>query len=183
MARPAGNLLDLLELLQSRPVAPGPEIAARLGVDRRTVRRYVAALQELGIPVEGERGAGGGYRLRPGFRLPPLMLDDDEAASVVLGLAAARRLGLGDPAQLDGALAKLSRVLPPRLQRRVEALDATLGFTIRPADPALVGGMRLLDLAAAVHRRRRLAFAYASFAGETSVRVVSPYGLVAHAGR
>jgi predicted DNA-binding transcriptional regulator YafY len=86
------RLLELLELLQARPLTTGREIADRLAVDRRTVRRYIAALQELGIPVEGERGVGGGYRVRPGFRLPPLMLNDDEAIVVVLGLAAARRL-------------------------------------------------------------------------------------------
>ena len=113
MLATTARLLELLEMLQERPVTTGGEIAGRLAVDRRTVRRYVAALQALGIPVEGERGAGGGYRLRPGYRLPPLMLTDDEAVAAVLGLSAARRLGLDIAADgADRALAKIHRVLP-----------------------------------------------------------------------
>ena len=76
MASPTSRLLELLELLQTRPLTTGREIADRLGVDGRTVRRYIDVLQELGIPVEGQRGVGGGYRIRPGYRLPPLMLAD-----------------------------------------------------------------------------------------------------------
>src|SRR3954470_19923544 len=127
MATPASRLLEVLELLQSRPVMTGAEIADRLGVDRRTVRRYVESLHELGIPVEGQRGVGGGYRLRPGYRLPPLMLTDDEAVAVVLGLVAARRLGLSTatPA-VDTALAKIERVLPAGLRDRTQAVRETL---------------------------------------------------------
>jgi predicted DNA-binding transcriptional regulator YafY len=177
-----GKLLELLDLLQSRPLATGREAAERLGVDRRTVRRYVAALQELGIPVEGDRGVGGGYRLRPGFRLPPLMLDDSEAAVVAVGLAAARRLGLGDAADVDAALAKIRRVLPAALRGRVEALDHVLGFTVT-GDAAQVPGERLMALADAVHRRRRIRFSYRSRDGERTERDVSPHGLVVHGGR
>ena len=101
MASPTSRLLELLELLQAKPLVTGRDLGDRLGVDRRTVRRDVATLQRLGIPVEGERGVGGGYRLRPGYRLPPLMLTEDEATSVVLGLTAARRLALGDPDGTD----------------------------------------------------------------------------------
>src|ERR1043166_6657567 len=115
MPTPASRLLELLELLQTQPVATGREIADRLQVDRRTVRRYVAALQELGIPVEGARGVGGGYGLRAGFRLPPLMLGDDEAIAIVLGLIAARRQGLGSG---GGGRAKVRRGLPGGLRRR-----------------------------------------------------------------
>src|SRR5689334_11813220 len=104
------RLLELLEVLQTKPLVTGRELGDRLGVDRRTVRRDVAALQRLGIPVEGERGVGGGYRLRPGYRLPPLMLTEDEATAVVLGLTAARRLALGDADGADGALSKIHRV-------------------------------------------------------------------------
>ena len=99
MATPTGRLLELLELLQTQTVATGPEIATRLDIDRRTVRRYVSALQDLGIPIEGQRGVGGGYRIRPGYRLPPLMLDDDEAVVVALGVVAAGRLGLAGSAE------------------------------------------------------------------------------------
>lgn len=94
MEHPVSRILALLELLQARPGLTGAEIAERLDVDVRTVRRYAARLAELGIPVRAERGRYGGYRLLPGYRLPPLMLTGDEAASVVLGLLAGRRSGL-----------------------------------------------------------------------------------------
>ena len=97
MLTPTARLLELLELLQAQPLITGREIADHLGIDRRTARRYVAALQDLGIPIEGQRGVGGGYRIRPGFRLPPLMLTDDEAVVVALGTLAAGRLGLSGP--------------------------------------------------------------------------------------
>jgi predicted DNA-binding transcriptional regulator YafY len=116
------RLLALLETLQAQPFATGRELADRLEVDVRTLRRYIAALQELGIPIEGQRGAGGGYRMRPGYRLPPLMLSDDEAVVVALGLVAAQRLGLDtESAAAGGALAKIrSRRRPasPRPPRR-----------------------------------------------------------------
>jgi predicted DNA-binding transcriptional regulator YafY len=184
MASPTSRLLELLEALQSRPVATGAELADRLGVDARTVRRYVVALQDLGIPVEGQRGSGGGYRLRPGYRLPPLMLTGDEAVVVVLGLVAARRLGLDtESAAADEALAKIFRVLPTELRRRSEALEHALGFTGEAAGGAPVAGEDVLLLADAIRRRRRVRAGYTSFAGERSRRELSPYGLVVHAGR
>jgi predicted DNA-binding transcriptional regulator YafY len=183
MASPTSRLLELLELLQTRPLVTGREIADVLEVDRRTVRRHVATLQELGIPVEGERGVGGGYRLRPGFRLPPLMLTDEEAIAIVLGLTAARRLGFGDPDGAAGALTKIHRVLPDVLRRRVEALEATLAFTTRSRAGEPPAGETALVLADAIRRRRRVSVAYRSFAGDESERVLSPYGLVVHGGR
>lgn len=181
---PTSRLLELLELLQARPVATGSELAGRLGVNRRTVRRYVAALQDLGIPVEGQRGSGGGYRLRPGYRLPPLMLSGDEAVVVVLGLTAARRLGLDtESPAADEALAKVFRVLPAELRRRAEALERALGFTAETTGAAPVAGADVLLLADAVRRRRRVRARYRSFAGEVSLRELSPHGLVVHAGR
>ena len=179
MLEPSARLLDLLELLQARPLITGREIADRLEIDRRTVRRYVAALQELGIPVEGQRGVGGGYRMRPGFRLPPLMLTEDDAVAVVLGLLAARRLG----ADVEDALAKIHRVLPNTLRRRVEALEATLAFTEAPPRAAPVRGDAALRLAEAIRRRRRLRTRYRTFSGEESERELSPHGLVVHSGR
>ena len=183
MASPTSRLLELLELLQARPLTTGREIADRLGVDARTARRYIEVLQELGIPVEGQRGVGGGYRIRPGYRLPPLMLGDEEAVVVVLGLLATRGSAPdGTPDAVDGALAKINRVLPSTLRRQVEALEETLGFTstrgAAPADAAAV-----LLLADAIRRRRRLHTAYRTFAGEESERELSPLGLVVHAGR
>jgi predicted DNA-binding transcriptional regulator YafY len=185
MSRPATRLLELLELLQDRGSVSGPEIAARLEVDLRTVRRYVTKLEELGIPVQATRGRAGGYRLRPGFRLPPLMLTDDEASAVVLGLLAARRDGLttAEPA-VDSALAKLRRVLPEELRERVRALERALGFTRpAPASPAPPRTATVLALADAIGRQRRVEIAYESGAGERSTRQLDPYGLVFHNGR
>ena len=181
---PTARLLELLELLQAQPLITGREIADRLGVDRRTARRYVAALQDLGIPIEGQRGVGGGYRIRPGYRLPPLMLTDDEAVVVALGTLAAGRLGLSGSAEsVDGALAKIHRVLPDGLRRRVEALEETLDFTASGRGAAPVGGETLLLLAESIRRRRRLHMAYRSYAGEETRRELSPFGLVVHTGR
>jgi predicted DNA-binding transcriptional regulator YafY len=183
MATSTSRLLELLELLQGRPLVTGRELGDRLGVDRRTVRRDVATLQRLGIPVEGERGVGGGYRLRPGYRLPPLMLTEDEATAVVLGLTAARRLALGDAEGTDGALAKIHRVLPDALRRRVEALEASLAFTGAAIAGEPPAGETVLLLADAIRRSRRVQAQYRSFEGERTQRELSPYGLVVHAGR
>lgn len=185
MSRPATRLFELLELLQDRQSASGPEIAARLEVDLRTVRRYVTKLEELGIPVEATRGRGGGYRLRPGFKLPPLMLTDDEASAVVLGLLAARRDGIGTAEEaIDSALSKLQRVLPQELRERVRALETALGFTRpAPAAPAPPPTATVLALADAIGRARRVEIAYETGAGERSTRQLDPYGLVFHNGR
>ena len=184
MQTPTSRLLELLELLQTRPLTTGREISDRLAIDARTVRRYIAALQELGIPVEGQRGVGGGYRVRPGFRLPPLMLSGDEAVVVVLGLLAARRQGLeSSEGSVEGALAKIHRVLPDTLRRRVEALETTLGFTAAERTGAPVDSDVALLLAEAIRRGKRLAFAYRAFDGEETARDVSPHGLVVHSGR
>ena len=184
MPSPASRLLEILELLQSRPVVSGREIADHLTVDGRTVRRYIDNLQELGIPVEGQRGVGGGYRLRPGYRLPPLMLSDDEVVMVVLGLAAARRLGLdagGD--HPESALEKIHRILPTTLRRRVEALEAAVAFTSSDTAGVPVDAEVLLLVSDAIRRRHRLRTAYTSFSGDRSARELSPYGLVVHSGR
>jgi predicted DNA-binding transcriptional regulator YafY len=181
---PTSRLLELLELLQTQPLATGQEIADRLGIDRRTVRRYIAALQALDIPVEGQRGVGGGYRIRPGYRLPPLMLTDDEAEVVALGLVAARHLGLDTESQpVDGAAAKIHRVLPDALRRQVEALETTLEFTSPPTTGAPVAGSTVLLLADAVRRGRRVRAGYRSFEGAETQRELSPFGLVIHHGR
>ncbi|HEX6023772.1 MAG TPA: YafY family protein [Solirubrobacter sp.] len=174
----AERVLALLEALQDRPSATGPELAERLGVDVRTLRRDVASLRALGIPVEGERGRGGSYRLRPGYRVPPLMFTAGEAAVVALGLMAARRLGL----ETDGALAKVRRALPDRVRVPVESLEHTLGFTgsLEAAPP---DAETLLTLADASRRGRRVTARYTDSAGVKSSRELSPHGVVAHSGR
>jgi len=181
---PTARLLELLELLQAQPLLTGREISDRLEIDPRTVRRYVEALQRLGIPVEGQRGVGGGYRIRPGYRLPPLMLTDDEAVAVALGVQAAGRLGLSGSAEAaEGALVKIHRVLPDGLRRRVEALEATLDFTSRARRGAPVRGDTVLLLADVIRRRRRVRGTYRAFSGVETRRELSPHGLVVHSGR
>jgi len=155
----------------------GAEIGERLGVDGRTVRRYARAVQELGFPVEGERGPAGGYRLRPGYKLPPLMFTEDEAAAVVLGLMSARRLGVPTS---DEALAKINRVLPAELRARTESLEH-VAFT-SPAGTAPAGDT-VLTLADAARRRRRVTARYTSHSGAETDRELSPYGVVVHGGR
>ncbi len=174
----AERVLALLVALQDRAFATGPELAERLGVDVRTLRRDVASLRALGIPVEGERGRGGSYRLRPGYRVPPLMFTAGEAAIVALGLMAARRLGL----ETDSALAKVRRALPDRVRLPVESLEHTLGFT-GSVDAAPPDGETLLALADAARRARRVTARYVDSGGAESSREHSPHGVVAHSGR
>jgi predicted DNA-binding transcriptional regulator YafY len=175
----AERVLALLEALQAAPSISGPELARRLCIDVRTVRRDIVSLQELGIPVAAERGPGGGYRLLPGYRMPPLMLTAGEATAVALGLIAARRDGL----DAGGALAKISRVLPADVRLRVEALEQTLRFTGRAHDPTPPAGETMLLLADAARRGRRVHARYTSADGAESERELSPLGIVAHSGR
>lgn len=179
MSRPASRLLAFLELLQSQVVVEGRAAASELGVSERTIRRYAVALDELGIPVDGQPGIGGGYRLRPGTRLPPLMLSDEEAAAVVFGLVIAEQRGLGGT---RGALTKITRVLPDRLTRRVERLRGELSLSGEP-DPAPTSSETLLLIAEAVRRHRTLEIGYARRDGERSTREIDPLGLVARRGR
>ncbi|HJZ49553.1 MAG TPA: HTH domain-containing protein, partial [Roseiflexaceae bacterium] len=120
MYHPTTRVLTVLELLQAHESISGPQLAARLEVNIRTVRHYITLLQDLGIPIEAERGRQGGYRLRPGFKLPPLMFTEDEALALTLGLLAARRMGLAAAAPaVEGALAKVERVMPATLRARM----------------------------------------------------------------
>lgn len=181
---PATRLLTMLEVLQARGTVSGRELAERLEIDPRTVRRYAVKLEELGIPVETERGPYGGYRLRPGFKLPPLMLTDDEATAVVLGLIVSRQTGIGvaEPA-VEEALAKILRVLPNELRDRVGALEGSLGWTRGPTEPRPPATDVVLTLADAVRSKRRARIRYATPGREEGDRIVAPYGLVFHAGR
>ncbi|WP_248958521.1 helix-turn-helix transcriptional regulator [Sphaerisporangium perillae] len=184
MSHPVTRVLALLELLQARPGLTGVELARRLEVDERTLRRYAARLGELGVPVEAGRGRYGGYRLLPGYKLPPLMFTEDEAAAVVLGLVAGHRTGLavGESAT-ESALAKIRRVLPQGLRERVEAVTDTVGHTSRAVPAARPAADTLLTLAAAARARRRVRLRYRSWRGEETERELDPYGLVFHAGR
>lgn len=184
MEHPAARVLAALEVLQARGWVGADELAGRLEVDRRTVRRYVTTLRDLGFPVEARVGRDGGYRLRPGFRLPPLMFTEDEALAVVLGLLAARRIGLAAAAPAsESALAKLERVLPLELRESALSLDRTVEFTLRRRKAAPAASPILLTLSMAANGRRRVEIGYRNFRGEVSERRVDPYGLVFHSGR
>jgi predicted DNA-binding transcriptional regulator YafY len=179
MYYPTTRVLTILELLQARPGLSGAELAARLEVDRRTVRRYITMLQDLGIPVEAMRGPLGGYRIRPGFKLPPLMLADDEALAITLSLIAARRQGsAADALAIEGALAKIERVLPDGLRARVQAVQSVVTFSATPAAPPPNGAI-ILVISAAAQQQRRILLRYQSSEQET-VRSFDPYGLVNH---
>ncbi len=185
MTRPTARVLALLELLQSGDVRTVAELAGRLGVDERTVRRYADHLIDLDVPVESVRGRYGGYRLGPGYRLPPLMLTDDEALAVLLGLATSRRAGLlaGAGTASETAAAKIRRVLPQRLARRLDTLLGTVAFTAPAASAAAADSAVLLSVADAVSHRRPLSVRYTAADGRRSERVLHPYGIVAHSGR
>ena len=179
---PTTRVLTVLELLQSRSKMSGPELAERLEVDTRTVRRYITMLQDLGIPVEAERGRYGSYRLRPGFKLPPLMFTDDEALALSLGLLAARKIGLGGAAPaVEGALAKIERVLPLTLRERVQGLQETLIFDMATSStPPRSEIVSVLSTAA--QQERIVELYYRSYNGEITERAFDPYGLVYRSG-
>ncbi|MER6322598.1 helix-turn-helix transcriptional regulator [Streptomyces coelicoflavus] len=185
MSRPVSRVLTLLELLQAGGVRTVAELAERLGVAERTVRRYVDHLVDLDVPVESVRGRYGGYRLAPGHRMPPLMLSDDEALAVLLGLVAGRRTGITAAAGTAGetAAAKVRRVLPERLRHRLDAVLDSLTFTAAPARSPAPEAAVLLPVADAVRHHRPLAIRYTGGRGGSGERTVYPYGLVAHAGR
>ena len=179
MYHPTTRLLTILELLQARGMMNGADLAARLEVDRRTVRKYIMMLQDLGIPIETERGPVGGYYLRPGFKLPPLMLTNDEALAIMLSLLAARRQGgLAEPQMIEGALAKLERVLPESLRLRLQAVQSAVSFVAAETKPQ-PSGETLLLVSSAVQQQRRVHLRYQSREEETE-RSVDPYGVVSH---
>ncbi|MEV0667417.1 helix-turn-helix transcriptional regulator [Actinomadura luteofluorescens] len=185
MSRPTGRVLTLLELLQSGGTRTIAELADRLGVEGRTVRRYVDQLLDLGVPVEAVRGRYGGYRLARGHRLPPLMLNDDEALAVLLGLVAGRRAGLATAAGTasETAAAKIRRVLPGPLADRLDAVQESLAFTRPSVGTAAPDTGTLLTLADAVRHRRPVSFRYGDREGRRTDRTLHPYGIVSHSGR
>lgn len=184
MSHPLTRVLALLELLQTHPGLTGTQLADSLGTDVRTVRRYTAHLRELGIPVESDRGRYGGYRLARGYRMPPLVLTNDEALAVVLGLLAGERLGMSSTAPAGaGALAKIERVLPQALRESLAAMRETLSFTAGTVDAQAPETGVLLALAQASRSHHRVALRYQSWRQDHSERELDPYGVVFHAGR
>ncbi|MFF1478548.1 helix-turn-helix transcriptional regulator [Streptomyces sp. NPDC058301] len=182
MISTSARLLRLVSLLSARPSWTCGELAEKMAVTERTVRRDVARLRELGYGVESEPGPWGGYRLRPGARVPPLILDDEEALAVAVGLREAALSGIlgGDQAALS-ALLKLRQVLPRRIADRLGEMDAALVHTARLDEPQIAPGM-LLELAGACRRGERSLLSYRDREGKATVRDVDPYRLV-HTGR
>ena len=178
MSDTPGRMLRLLALLQHRPVWSGADLAERLEVTDRTVRRDVDRLRELGYPVEAAPGTGGGYQLGRGGQLPPLLLGDEEAVAVALGLRVAidgSVTGLEDAA--ISVLSRLDKLLPVHLAARVRAVHtSTVQMDRRGVEE--VSAEMLVGLAQACGRSERIRFAYADRSGRRSHRLVEPYRLV-----
>lgn len=184
MTRPTLRVLAVLELLQAQGRNSGPDLARRIGVDGRTLRRYIAMLEELGIPIVAERGRFGGYALVPGFKLPPLVFTNDEALALSVGLLAARSLGLADAAPaVAGAQAKLQRVMPLALKRRLRAIDETVALDLSRRNAAPEDNAALVTLSTAAQARQRVHLRYRSGEQQETARDFDPYGLVWRGGR
>jgi predicted DNA-binding transcriptional regulator YafY len=179
MADTGNRTLRLLSLMQGRRQWAGGELAARLEVSLRTLRRDVERLRDLGYPVEARSGVDGGYRLAPGASLPPLVLDDDEAVALTVGLQAAAQTAVAGMGEASvRALTKVVQVLPPRLRRRVDALRAV---TVPVAWSAVdtVDPRALTAVAQACRDTERLAFSYTAADGVRTDRSTEPFRLVA----
>ncbi|GAB2948027.1 WYL domain-containing protein [Micromonospora polyrhachis] len=181
MLETSARLLRLLTLLQAKPDWTGAELAARLDVSPRTIRYDVDKLRNLGYPVHAAPGIAGGYRLGAGAKLPPLLLDDDEAVAVAVGL---RTAAIGSVTGIEesavNALAKLEQVLPPRLRQRVTDLHTYTTPLIKQGDA--VSAETLTRLAAACRDHHRVRFTYTTHEGSTDERDTEPHRLV-HTGR
>ena len=178
---PTGRALQLLSLLQTHRLWRGSELAERLEVTERTVRRDVDRLRDLGYPIDATPGTDGGYRLAAGARLPPLVLDDDEAVAVAVGLRAAAGAAIGGIEDTSvQALAKIEQLLPNHLRRRVSALDANV-VSLRRArrDHEVVDPDALSVLASACRDHEEVRFDYESREGNDTRRLVEPHQLVA----
>jgi len=181
MYDPVMRVLTVLEILQARDTVSGSELAERLEVNLRTVQRYITRLRDLCIPVESVRGVDGFYRLKPGFRLPPLMLTDEEAFAAMLGLRSLRLLGLTAFAPAaEGASAKLARVLPEPLRNSVRNVENVVAVEPGPWVVS-TSAESLICVATAIRQRHRLTFRYKARDGKPSRREIEPYG-VAHVG-
>jgi len=180
--RPTARVLTVLELLQAHGRLTGAELARRLEVDIRTVRNYVQTLADLGIPVEAERGRYGAYRLRPGYKLPPLIFTEDESLALTLSLLLARENGLAltSPA-IESVLAKVERVLPQTTRARIQAVEQTVIFE-RGGLAATPSASAVTVLSTAVQTRQCVRLQYRSARSDVTERVFDPYGVVYHAG-
>ncbi len=177
MLATSARLLQLLALLPLRRDWTGPELSERLHVSTRTLRNDIERLRSLGYPIFGTPGVFGGYRLGPGTSLPPLLLDDEEAVAVAVGLRTAATTAVsGIEETALGALAKLEQTLPSRLRARVRALESAV-VTV-PGTGPVVDVDALTAIATAIRANERLRFDYTSHLGETTVRTTEPHRLV-----
>lgn len=201
MYHPTTRVLAVLELLQTHGRMSGADMANRLGVDARTLRRYIVTLDEIGIPITTERGRHGGYALMPGFKLPPMMFTEDEALALGIGLLAARSLGFAEAATaVASAQAKLERIMPDTLKQRVRAVGDTVRLgALRAGGSAKHSSVKdglakdastgdaaasdapdsaaLVTLSSAAVAQRRVHLRYQSADNALSERDFDPYGL------
>jgi predicted DNA-binding transcriptional regulator YafY len=181
MYNPTTRLLTILELLQLHGALSGVDLAARLEVDVRTVRRYITMLQDMAIPVESERGRHGNYYLRPGYKLPPLMFGEEEALAITLGLLMTRRLGISDATGAEGALAKVLRVLPENINTTAQALAEVLVVDL-PVARTTPDRSAIITVSVATYCGEQVNLHYRAFNGSESTRVLDPYGVAYRAG-
>lgn len=182
MYHPTTRALAVLELLQTHRRMSGSELANRLGVDARTLRRYIAMLEELGIPIAADRGRNGAYMLVAGYKLPPMIFTADEALALAIGLVAARSLGLAEGATaISSAQAKLERVMPLQMRSRVRALGETVALDLVRASVS-GGNEAMLALSVAAQERLRVHMRYRSAQGDESARDFDTYGLAFRSG-
>ena len=180
--RPTARVLTVLELLQSHGRLTGAELARRLEVDIRTVRNYVETLADLGIPVEAERGRYGAYRLRPGYKLPPLIFTEDESLALTLSLLLARENGLAQTSPaVESVLAKVERVLPQATRTGIQAVEQTVIFE-RSSFHAAPSAAAVTVLSSAIQTGQCVRLQYRSARSEVTERVFDPHGVVYHAG-
>ena len=182
MEKPTSRVLAVLELLQSNARLSGAELARRVGVDPRSLRRYIAHLLELGVPIEAQRGRDGGYALSAGHKLPPMMFTADEALALAVGLRAARELGLNDilPA-ISSSQAKLERVMPAPLRQRMAAVTEMVALDLRRPQAA-GSSTELLALSAAARAQQRVRLGYLDAHQQESRRELDVYGLAYRGG-
>ncbi len=183
MYDPIMRVFTVLEILQARDRVTGAELAERLEVDLRTVQRYIVRLKDLGIPIASTSGVGGSYRLQPGYRLPPLLLTNEEAFALSLGLRALRQVGLQAFAPAtESTLAKLGRVLPETLRESIRTVETVVAMEPNPwVAPTSMGN--LIGAASAIRASQRIRFAYQSHTETVSHREIDPYGLTHVDGR
>ncbi len=177
MEKPLHRVLTALELLQAHATLSGAELAELIGVERRTVRRYIVELEKLGVPIRTTRGRDGHYALMPGYKLPPLMFTNDETLALSVGLRVARELGLSDmtPA-VASAQAKLDRVMPKSLTRKIGDLNAVVTLDLsRPQ--AISGSEFFAELTKCASAAQRILMTYCAADGSTTDREVDPYGI------